>query len=103
MPEAIAPPDPILKGAAFLGSYTMLNTGMLPDNAAQAALYPLEGEGAPVALSGGYNQVMPGERRVVSCAFRIFRNSFAEADGIDGADLSSMEISYVEIACRRLV
>lgn len=103
MPEAIAPPDPILKGAAFLGSYTMLNTGMLPDNAAQAALYPLEGEGAPVALSGGYNQVMPGERRVVSCAFRIFRNSFAEADGIDGADLSSMEISYVDYHPRRIV
>ena len=102
-PEAIAPPDPILKSAAFLGPYTMFNTGMFPDNAVQAALYPLEGEEAPAALGGGYNQVMPGERRVISYAFRIFRNSFAEEDGIDGADLSNMEISYVDYHPRRII
>lgn len=64
---------------------------------------PWKREEVPAAFSGGCNQVMSGERRVVSCAFRIFRSSFSGADGIDSADLSNMEISYVDYHPRRIV
>lgn len=76
---------------------------MLPDNYAQAALYPLGGDDFIVGLAGGYDTLMPGETRVIRYAFVIYRNSFAEQDGIDNADLSAMEVAYLDCSPWRVI
>lgn len=94
--DPAAPPNPVLRCAAFTGDNEMMDAGMLPDNYAQAALYPLDGDDFIVGLAGEYDMLMPGETRVVRYAFVIYRNSFAEQDGIDSADLSAMEVAYLD-------
>lgn len=101
--EPMAPPSPLLRCPAFAGDYEMMDTGMVPDNAAQAAIYPLDGGDFAVGLAGGYDTVMPGETRVIRYGFVVYRNSFAERDGIDAADLSTMEIAYFDCNPWRIV
>ena len=36
-------------------------------------------------------------------AFVIYRNSFAEQDGIDNADLSAMEVAYLDCSPWRVI
>ena len=101
--EPAAPPNPVLWCAAFAGDNAMMDAGMLPDNYAQAALYPLGGDDFIVGLAGGYDTLMPGETRVIRYAFVIYRNSFAEQDGIDNADLSAMEVAYLDCSPWRVI
>lgn len=101
--EPAAPPNPVLRCAAFTGDNAMMDAGMLPGNYAQAALYPLGGDDFIVGLAGGYDTLMPGETRVIRYAFVIYRNSFAEQDGIDSADLSAMEIAYLDCSPWRVI
>lgn len=101
--ETMAPPNPLLRCPAFVGDYEMMDTGMVADNAAQAAIYPLDGGDFAVGLAGGYDTVMPGEARVIRYGFVLYRNSFAERDGIDAADLSTMEIAYFDCNPWRIV
>ena len=101
--EPAAPPNPVLRCAAFTGDNAMMDAGMLPDNYAQAALYPLGGDDFIVGLAGGYDTLMPGETRVIRYAFVIYRNSFAEQDGIDNADLSAMEVAYLDCSPWRVI
>lgn len=49
-----------------------------------------------MGLAGAYGTLMPGETHAIRYAFVIYRNSFAEQDGIDSADLSAMEIAYLD-------
>ena len=101
--EPAAPPNPVLRCAAFTGDNAMMDAGMLPDNYAQAALYPLGGDDFIVGLAGGYDTLMPGETRTIRYAFVIYRNSFAEQDGIDNADLSAMEVAYLDCSPWRVI
>ncbi|MFR5091226.1 MAG: hypothetical protein ACLTDR_03675 [Adlercreutzia equolifaciens] len=41
--------------------------------------------------------------RVIRYAFVIYRNSFAEQDGIDNADLSAMEVAYLDCSPWRVI
>ena len=70
---------------------------------AQAALYPLGGDDFIVGLAGGHDTLMPGETRTIRYAFVIYRNSFAEQDGIDNADLSAMEVAYLDCSPWRVI
>lgn len=101
--EPAAPPNPVLRCAAFTGDSEMMDAGMLPDNYAQAALYPLDGDDFIVGLAGGYDMLLPGEVRTVRYAFVVYRNSFAEQDGIDNADLSAMEVAYLDCSPWRVI
>lgn len=101
--EPLAPPNPLLRCPAFVGDYEMMDAGMCPDNAVQAAIYPLDGGDFAVGFAGGCDMVMPGETRVIRYGFVAYRNSFAERDGIEAADLSTMEIAYSDCDPWRIV
>ena len=49
-----------------------------------------------MGLAGGYDTLMPGETRVI-------RYAFAEQDGIDNADLSAMEVAYLDCSPWRVI
>lgn len=56
-----------------------------------------------MGLAGGYDTLMPGETRTIRYAFVIYRSSFAEQDGIDNADLSAMEVAYLDCSPWRVI
>lgn len=101
--EPAPPPYPLLRCPAFVGDYEMMDMGMVPDNAVQAAIYPLAGDDFAVGEAGDCDMVMPGETRVIRYGFVVYRNSFAEQDGIEAADLSTMEIAYFDCNPWRIV
>ena len=47
-----------------------------------------------MGLAGGYDTLMPGETRVIR---------YAEQDGIDNADLSAMEVAYLDCSPWRVI
>lgn len=101
--KSMAPPNPLLRCAAFAGNHEMMDVGMLPDSYAQAALYPRDGGDFAVGLAENFDTVLPGETRVIRYAFVIYRNSFAEKGDIDNADLSAMEIAYLDCNPWRII
>lgn len=101
--EPLVPPVPVLRGSAFASPQDMLDGGLLPDSYAQAALYPSDAGDGVVALQGEYASLMPGEARIVRYPFLVYRNSFSAEDGIDTADLSDMEIAYLDYDPFRVV
>lgn len=101
--EPMAAPEPVLRSAAFTDARNRLNVGLLVDDAALGAMYPLEGDGLPVGLDGAYGQLKAGERRVIRYPFAIYRSTFQDADGIDGARLEDMEIAYFDWNPRRII